>query len=323
MMKSILFLLKLTNLLISLHHVFSIDPESLFMERENGKVRRDLYDPPPPIVVLPVIDRDQEKNKYVPLGRKFLEDNSNWNRRSKIDLSDEEIEELIYGPPVHDPLQVDWDRERQLLNWRQAPHYFNDIMTKSDTNHPFDKTRRCLAKMFHIDHNLTSRDCLKMDSELIDLRNTQMSMSIVDLFDWELYDSKKSKNDFIRQLKRTREQDDFRHVIVVEFDTKAVSSFTLSLCDMYLYWISYEVQNATCIPISSTSILFVLSNQTSQSSDEKVLDYLSRFKEVVNLSWRGFSSNPKESQSSKDDQIVGGYSNEEHFMHGLFSFREY
>jgi hypothetical protein len=266
--------------------------------------------------------RRNEKTPIVHLGQQFLETHNDahsnhWNKREP---SDEEIEALMYGPTDHDPLQVDWDRERNLLDWRKGPQYLNDMMVKSDTNHPFDKTRRCLGKMFHLNHNLTSTDCLYVDDELISLRNKQMSMKLVNLLKWEMYESKKSEKDFIRQLKSTRYHDDNKHVIVVEFNADLVHRKTLSICDLYLYWISYEVQNVTCIPVSSTSILFDLSDQVSETGDEAILDFLSRFKEIDDLSWRGFSSKPKENQ--KDDQVINGYSNEEHFMNSLFIYRK-
>ena len=306
--------------MIYFHHVFSIHHESLFIEDENGKVRRDLYDPPPPIVVLD--GRRNEKTPIVNLGQHFLEthNDAHSNHRTEREPIDEEIEQLIYGSTVNDPLQVDWDRERTLLDWRKGPQFFNDMMSKSDTNHPFDKTRRCLGKMIHLNHNLTSTDCMYVDDELINLRNKQMSMKLVKLLKWEKYDSNKSEKDFIRQLKNTRDHDDYTHVIVVEFNMDLVHRKTFSICDMYLYWISYETQNVTCIPVSSTSILFDLSDQVSKTGDEAILDFLSRFKEIDDLSWRGFSSKPKENQ--KDDQMMNGYSNEEHFMNSLFIYRK-
>jgi hypothetical protein len=301
--------------------VFSVyhEHDSLFIKDEQGKNRRDLYDPPPPVVVL-----KEEKTPIDDPGRMFLETHNNVHSKHKNskELSDEELEELIYGPTVHDPLQVDWDRERTLLKWRKGPQYFNERITISDTNHPFDKTRRCLGKMFHLDHILTSKDCLYVDDKLIHIRNKEMSMSVVQLPDWKLFDSKKSINDFIRQLKSSRDHNEYTHTIVAEFKTDSVRHETVSLCDMYLYWISYEAQNVTCIPVYSNLILFDLSNQFPNTSEEMILDLLSRFKETDELRWRGISSNPKENPSWKDHQIIHGYSKEEHFMNSLFLRRE-
>lgn len=257
--------------------------------------------------------------EFVDRRKAFLESRN--QRRMTVyssNLTDEEFDEIVYGKYDDDLFLLDWEREIKLLNWRRNPSLLNHFLQEK-RSHPFDKTRRCLIRMLHKENLLKSNDCLIVNSTLLRFRNEKMSMRDLTLNQWEYYDSRKSKTEVIREVKSARNEPNFKHSIMIELHSDAIESTSLSMCEKYLYWISYEVQHAYCILITPTCILFEFRSENVRHDEKHLLDYLSRFVEVQEIFWRGFSSNETPDKINKGEIE---YTDEQHYLISIFHHRE-